>query len=318
VEPGRVIEGRFVIERKLGSGSMSEVWLANDGQRKVALKFADSESSDVSFERAIQCLASEAKVLGQLQHPGVPYLVSSALDVAEPYLVMEYIDGANLEQEIGRRSKNTEHFPLERLSRLVEDIAATLDYAHSLRIVHRDLKPSNIMLLVRGERLYPKILDFGVAKRLDADSFESTTAGRVIGTPLYLSPEQIMTDPISERTDVFALAVLTFEMLSLRRAWLRGDDHKHLPSWHPVLSSVRNSKEQVLYRIGHGPRPSICELRPELPRELDRVLARGLSVDPTSRHDSPEELWSDLARALFDANPREGSIPARARPTKPM
>jgi eukaryotic-like serine/threonine-protein kinase len=174
------------------------------------------------------------------------------------------------------------------------------------------------MLLTRGGRLYPKILDFGVAKFLDGDPTEATTAGRMIGTPLYLSPEQVLaTGSVSERSDVFALGVLLFEMLTLRRAWLRADDHSPLMAWRPVLKSARNSKEQVLHRIAHGPRPSIRELRPELPEAVDRVVSRALSVDPKQRYDSPGELSAVLTEAL-----RGGSIgrdtPSRAKPTRPI
>jgi eukaryotic-like serine/threonine-protein kinase len=329
LEHGQLVAGRFRIDRILGKGSMSHVWLATDGARKVALKVADDGGDGpIAMKRASLRLSSEAEVLALLDHPNVPHLVASSVENEPRFIAMELVDGLSIEQEIGRRARLHQHFAREDLIRIVEEIASTLAYAHSMSVVHRDLKPANVMLLDRAGRLYVKVLDFGVAKMLHQDQREQTTHGRIVGTPLYLSPEQVRASgTVSAKSDVFALGVLIFEMLTLHRAWIRGEDHRPLPSWRPPLAGARNNREQVLNRIVEGPRPSAYELRPELPPAVDRVLARALAIDPDDRYASALELVRDLRAVLTEPRapqrretlPERGvTVPERAGPTKPM
>jgi serine/threonine-protein kinase len=317
MRPGQRIDERFLLVRLLETTRLNQVWLAMDGRRRVAVKVANPIGGVLPNARAVEALFTEVKVLGRLDHPNVPPLVAADPEGPIPYVAIDFVDGITLEREIGQRARRSDHFSLDDLAYVLETIAVTLEHAHARGVIHRDLKPANVTLRVCDERLSVYVLDFGVAKVIDDDE-ESTTEGRMIGTPLYLSPEQITSSGrASDRVDVFALAVIAFEMLTLRRLWLRGEDHLPLSAERPAPNTELNSKDRVLDRIANGPRPSVCELRPDLPPALDRVFARALDPEPHRRPASPLALCTELEHALrSEASDRSDSASRWAVPTK--
>ena len=204
-----------------------------------------------------------------------------------PYIVMEYVEGRTLESlltdpELEPRSLNAS---LE----LIKQVAEALDYAHTYNIVHRDIKPANIMVTADGRA---KITDFGIAKLTQS---EFTVPGQILGTPAYLSPEQLKGIPIDGRSDLFALGVILYWTLTGQKPFA-GD-----PS-------------TVLYKVACEDPPPVTQLNPALPPELDRVVSGALAKDPSSRYQRGKELADDLDDLLHGRAPRRagGVLPPTA------
>jgi len=201
---GPIELGRFVVARSLGSGGMGAVFLAHDRDlgRPVALKVLHARDAD-GFRR----FRREAMAIARLSHPNVVQVYELGLDASVPYLVMEYMAGGTLSELL------TERIPWDRASRIIASAARGLGAAHAVGIVHRDVKPANLLLPDRGGDVV-KVADFGVAKLSDAEPL--TREGAVVGTIGYLSPEQAWGKPIDARSDVYALGVTWYRLLSAR------------------------------------------------------------------------------------------------------
>ena len=208
--------GRYRVLKKLGQGGMGAVFLAEDTElhRKVALKlpaFAGDESA-----QRIERFVREAKASAALQHPYICTVYDSGKIKGRPFISMAFIEGKSLESLIDP----DQPLPQERAAELARKIAAGLAHAHAKGIVHRDLKPANVMVTADDD---PIVMDFGLAKRLsdlaqDAAESKLTQQGAIMGTPTYMAPEQVRgeIDQITPATDVYALGVILFEMLSGR------------------------------------------------------------------------------------------------------
>jgi serine/threonine protein kinase len=196
--------GRFEVERSLGSGGMGAVYLAHDRDlgRLVALKVLHARDAG-AFHR----FRREAMAIARLSHPNVVQIYELGLDAEVPYLVMEYMAGGTLSELV------TERIPWERASRIIASAARGLGAAHAVGIVHRDVKPANLLLPDRSADVV-KVADFGVAKLSGVEPL--TREGAVIGTLGYLSPEQAAGKPIDARSDVYALAVTWYRLLTAR------------------------------------------------------------------------------------------------------
>src|SRR6266699_626359 len=200
------LRGRYRLERKLGRGGMATVWLAEDlkQHRSVALKVLRPELASVlAAERFVR----EIRVTGNLAHPHIVPLFDSGQADGFLYYVMPYVPGKSLRQRLEREKQ----FSLEEACRITAEVADALDYAHRHGVVHRDIKPENI-LLSEGHAL---VADFGVSKLLQAGPSRMTTASAILGTPSYMSPEQLSggQEPIDGRADVYALGCVLYEML---------------------------------------------------------------------------------------------------------
>lgn len=206
-----VLGGQYRILKKLGKGGMGVVYLAEDMEmddRLVAIKVLPPELSD--NERAVENLRREARIAIDLTHRNIIRLYGFHSDGDMKFLVMEYVDGQNLEQKLAR-SKDGK-LRLEEMLPIIEKVAVALDHAHSQRprVIHRDLKPSNIML---GKDGVVKLLDFGIAREMK-DSFASTSGSlKVAGTPPYMSPEQVRGKAPSPAMDIYSLGVVCYECL---------------------------------------------------------------------------------------------------------
>lgn len=265
--------GRYRILGELGRGAMGIVYRAEDPAigRTVAVKTIrlGDFSDPAERERLRERLFREARSAGVLSHPNIVTIYDIAEENDTAYVFMEYVDGQPLEQMLVSGE------PLDKQSILdvLRQTAAALDYAHQKGIVHRDIKPANIMVSVDGQA---KITDFGVAKIV---SQQMTQAGTILGTPNYMSPEQIQGAQVDGRSDQYSLAVIAYEMLT--------GEKPHSADSLPTL----------LFKIAKEEPLPARRLNPTLGSEVDVVLARALAKDPAQRYSTCAEFVSALAIA---------------------
>jgi serine/threonine-protein kinase len=264
----------YRVTKALGHGGMGDVYLAEDTRlkRQVALKFLPSE---VATDRnRLERFEREAQVVAALNHPNIVTVHAIERDEGALFMAMEYLDGKTLADVIPRGG-----LPLPRLLSLVTQIVDALVAAHGRGVVHRDLKPGNVMVLA-GDRV--KVLDFGLAKLRDAPDAatlptqELTGEGRIAGTVAYMSPEQAEGKPVDERSDIFAMGVMLYEMATGERPF-KGDTSLS------VLSSI----------LKDTPR-AVTELKAGLPRDVWRVVRHCLAKDPDRRYQTAKDLRNDL------------------------
>lgn len=282
--------GRYRIEREIGRGSMGRVYLAYDPDldRPVALKVIQAFAGLPEGERgrARDRFLREARVAARLLHPGVV----TVFDVGEaggvPYLAMEYLEGRTLDAHTSPGAL----LPVEEVAEIVARAAEALHFAHARGTIHRDVKPSNLMLV--GSRTV-KILDFGLARGFEGGI---THEGQLLGTPSYMSPEQVRGDPVDGRSDLFSLAVVLYELLCGEK-----------PFTGATVSSI-------LYRIVHED-PQQPAIAPErLGPAFRGVLAQALAKDPSARFRTGEELAAAVRAACRAGAPPGRSVePAEAR-----
>jgi serine/threonine protein kinase len=277
LEPGSTL-GRYLIRSALGAGGMGEVYLANDPvlDRLVALKVVTPGMDDADL---LDRFKREACAASALNHPNIITIYEFAEDAGTRYIATEYVDGVTVRQRIAR-----EQGPL-RLSDAVEigrQIAAALAAAHGAGIVHRDLKPDNVMIRPDG---YVKVLDFGLAKRVVSAPGTSavqtelgTTAGTLVGTIEYMSPEQVRGLPLDARTDVWSLGCVLYEMITGRRPF-------DAPNRLDIMASVLDREPQA-----------IGSARPDCPPALATLVTRMLGKDRDARPQSMAEVGRDLER----------------------
>ncbi|MCA9673373.1 MAG: serine/threonine protein kinase, partial [Myxococcales bacterium] len=277
---GTVLDGRYEIVRPLGRGGMGAVYEAINTRlgKRVALKTlrADLAPSDDNYRRFQQ----EAEVAASLGHPHIceSHDFRAAKDGEPAFIVMDYLEGEDLEQRIARAGP----LPLARVVVLVDEIAGALHAAHERGVVHRDLKPQNIFLCRYGERDdYPKVLDFGVSKVRHEPSVETAQSEAYLGSPHYMAPEQAegYSARADARTDIFALGGIIFRMLSGEHAY----SAPNLPA--------------ILHQIVYGEPRVLSEVAPDVPLAVSEVVARALSKKPAARFGSVKSLASALALA---------------------
>jgi serine/threonine protein kinase len=283
---GRVLDGRYRIERKVGEGGMSFVYLAQDvsSDDRYAIKVLSAAlSSDVN---AMARLRREASLGMRLAHPNICHIIRlGETPDGLVYVVMPYVEG----EVLSDRNNRLGTIPLEDVVRYVRDIAAGLHVAHELKIVHRDLKPENLMICpVPGGGERAVVMDFGLAKerRADAELQKLTATGIILGTPEFMSPEQLRGRPLDPRTDVYSLALMTYEMLTGK-----------LPF------SGRTQQEMMIARLRNDPMP-LREAAPKLAglEAVERVLQKAMQRDPGDRYQTAPEFANALtAAAKMDA-----------------
>ncbi len=269
----------YRVRRRIAQGGMASVYLADDikHRRAVAIKvFVFDRETSSDAERGSERFLAEIRIMARLQHPHLlPLFDSGAADNLR-YLVMPFVDGETLRQRLRREAP----LPIDEALRLTHAIAGALAHAHEAGIVHRDLKPENI-LLRNGE---PLVADFGVALAATESTSRMTQSGVLIGTPQYMSPEQALGSPlIDERTDVYALGVMLYEMLT-------GDPPHVASSAQGVLAKVR----------AEAPTPAHL-LRDAVPLTVSAIIDRALSKRPADRFTSVSAFDDALARAMHDA-----------------
>lgn len=281
--------GRYRVLKLLGRGGMGAVYLAQDSQlgREVALKipFIDATKS-----QRLERFAREARSAAALKHPNICTVFDAGEIGGRPFLTMEYVAGTPLEQEIGADVL----MPQARAAEVVRKVALALEYAHRKGTIHRDLKPANIMMAADGE---PVVIDFGLAKQVadvDPDASKLTADGGVLGTPTYMSPEQVRGDAaVGPASDVYALGVVLFELLT------------GAPPYTGSLGAVMG---QILT----APVPPVREFRADADPRLDAVCQRAMAKAPADRFRSMAEFASALGDYLSSP-----SLPAPSEPRPP-
>lgn len=261
--------GRYEIIEVLGQGAMGIVYKANDPliERFVAIKTINlqilTQEEKEGFEARFN---QEAKAVGHLNHPNIVTIhdVGESGDIA--YIAMEFLEGRELQDII-----NAQRLPLGEVLNIVIQVAAGLVYAHQLGVVHRDIKPSNIMVL-KDYRV--KITDFGVASM--ASSLLHTQTGKILGSPLYMSPEQVLNHSIDSRSDIFSLGIVLYQMLTGQL---------------PFSGDNANS---VMYQIVNSVPQKTSSLNPDIPDRLDLIVSKCLEKNPDDRYQHANELADDL------------------------
>lgn len=282
--PGVVIADTYEIERQLGQGGMGEVWLAKHRRlagKQVAIKVLRTPGQLPA--EALARFRHEAEIAARLEHPNIVQVLDfAALPTGEPYLVMEYLKGSSLAQRLKGGP-----LPLEQVMDVVRQVGAALQAAHAAGVVHRDLKPENIFLVPTALGDQVKVLDFGISKLADSQTVQ-TTDSVLIGTPLYMSPEQALGNnrDVTAQSDVFSLASITYEALT---------------GAPPFLA---DNVAKVVFRIAYEKHRPLLESRPDLPAAVAHAVERGLAKDRAQRTPDMGAYVAELTgRAL--ARPRQ-------------
>lgn len=270
---GIVLNDRYRVLTFIGRGGMADVYAAQDlaTDQAVALKFLrDDLAEDRVFRRRFR---REAKVLEQLRHPNIIAYHSFEESGDFAFIVAEYIDGESLRRKL-RRLRNP--LTIGQVLGILEPVCEALEYAHSMEVYHCDVKPANIMIGRTGRIL---VADFGIARMAGV----ATATSMMPGTPAYMSPEQCRGGRVDARTDVYALGVTVFEMLTLERPF-KGD-----------TATIRGStNERIRWEQMRRPAPSPRTLNPDIPLTVARQVRKAMSKKPSSRHQSVMELYRSL------------------------
>jgi serine/threonine-protein kinase len=278
--------GRYRVVRELGRGAMGVVYLAEDEslQRQVAVKTLLLPEEENSAERRnLEArFIQEAKAAGGLNHPGIITIHDLGREGDWLYIAMEVLEGTELKDRMLAGP-----MPLDEAVDIAAQVASALAAAHARGVVHRDVKPGNIMLV--GAR-HAKIMDFGIARMKSSDI--RTQSGTMMGSPKYMSPEQVGGHPVDHRSDVFSLGVLLYEMLAGQPAFAEAN-------LGALLNAIMRSQ----------PAP-LSELRPEVPASLDLVIARAMHKNPQARYQDAAEMARDLAQCRTLIARSRGNAPA--------
>ena len=282
---GTLLNGRFRLEERLGSGGMSTVYLAFDEtlERWVAIKLMHREYS--SLPDQLERFRREARSAAGLSHPHVVTVIDAGEDDGHPFIVLEYVEGSTLKERIRHDG------PLQAAEAVAYaiEIGRALEAAHGARLVHRDIKPQNVLIDPDGRA---KVTDFGIARSLEGDGM--TQAGRVLGTTDYVSPEQALGEPVTEQSDIYSLGICLYEMLA-GSAPFGGDTH--------VAVAMKHVRE---------PMPDIRARRPEVSAALAAVVERATAKDRAQRYRSVGQMVDDLEAVLAIEAARTGELGTQA------
>jgi eukaryotic-like serine/threonine-protein kinase len=286
---GSLFARRFEVIEELGKGGMGKVYRVFDKkvEEEVALKLIKPEIA--ADREVIDRFRSELRISRKISHRNVSRMFDLGDEEGTYYITMEYVSGEDLKSFIHRARQLNAGTAIS----IAKQVAEGLEEAHRLGIVHRDLKPSNIMIDKNGNA---KIMDFGIARSLAGQGI--TDAGMIIGTPEYMSPEQVEGQDVDQRSDIYSLGVVLYEMVTGRRPF-EGDT---------PLSIAHKQK----YEAPEDPR----KLNAQIPESLSRVILRCLEKDEEKRYQNAEDLRSDLTRLEEEIPTSERAVPAR-KPVKP-
>ena len=278
--------GRYRIDREIGRGAMGAVYLGTDPKinRQVAIKTMalSKEFHGQELTEARQRFFREAETAGRLQHPDIVTIFDAGEDQDLAFIAMEYLKGEDLQ-------KYTQNLlPVADAVRITARVAEALGYAHSQGVVHRDIKPANVMIDLATDLV--KVTDFGIARIADSSR---TRTGMVLGTPSFMSPEQMAGRRVDGRSDLYSLGVMLYQLLT-----------GHLP--HRA-----DSMATLMYEIANQAPPDVRNWRPEIPEALARAVALALEKRPESRYADGRLMAADLTAVLAQV---EG-LPPPAAPT---
>jgi serine/threonine protein kinase len=280
-----VLSGRYRLESKLGSGGMSTVYLATDEvlDRPVAVKLLHREISEEADQ--LERFRREARAAARLSHPNLVGVIDAGEDDGRPYIVFEYIEGRTLK----RRLQEEGRLPIDEAVAYAIEIGRGLIAAHARKLVHRDVKPQNVLIDPDGRA---KVTDFGIARSLEQQGMTAT--GRVLGTTDYVSPEQAMGEDVDERSDVYSLGVVLYEMLT-------GD-----------VPFRAETQVGVAMKHVNEPMPDVQAKRPEVSAAVASVVDRATTKDPRDRYGTVAEMVRDLEQTLEVEAARRGGTSGEA------
>jgi eukaryotic-like serine/threonine-protein kinase len=284
---GALLDGRYRIIMKVGEGGMSFVYLATDiaTQERYAIKVLSAALSQDA--NAMARLKREASLGMRLEHPNICHIMRlGETEDGIVYVVMPFVDGEVLSDRTNRLGR----LELPMVVQFVRDIAEGLSLAHSLKIVHRDLKPENVMVCKRPDGMeFAVVMDFGLAKERKAEGElqKLTATGIILGTPEFMSPEQLRGRSLDGRTDIYSLGLMTYEMLTGK-----------LPF------QGRTQQEMMIARLKSDPTP-LRKMRPELdlPESVERVLNKAMQRSPDDRYQTAVEFAEALTSAASGGAP---------------
>lgn len=276
--------GKYEVIKELGKGATSAVYQAYDPflNRQVAVKVVLPEAlGDKEHGRRYRKLfITEASLAGKLSHPHIVGIYDAVADDEASYIVMEYVDGTTLEQYVRLDAL----LPVQRIVEIAYKCARALEYASNQGVIHRDIKPANILLAGATDI---KISDFGAALTLAGE----TTQVSGIGSPAYMSPEQVKEQPLTHQTDIFSLGIVLYQMLTGQLPFRGGNNYN------------------IIYQIINVDPPPPIELRPDLPPRIDAIVMRALQKDTERRYQTWDEFARDLATALGSQEKQEQGFP---------
>jgi serine/threonine-protein kinase len=262
-----LVDGRYRVLRKLGTGGMANVYLAEDQElgRRVAIKVLDDRHA--SDDQFVERFRREAKAAAALSHPNIVSIYDRGETDGTYYIAMEYLEGPSLKELVRQGTPS-----IRTAITYIRDILSALRLAHRRGLVHRDIKPHNILIDAEG-RL--KVTDFGIAR---SGPSQMTEAGSIIGTAQYLSPEQARGAPVDQRSDLYSVGVVLYELLT-----------------GTVPFTGTTPLEIAMKHLSQIPQPP-SRRRPDIPPDLDRAVVRALAKNPDERYQSAQEMDADLTR----------------------
>lgn len=265
--------GKYEIVDVAGRGAMGDVYVAHDPfiDRTVAIKLCAHDDGTERARIARKLFVNEAQAAGALDHPNILKIYDAGEENEQPYIVMEYIPEARTLRSF---CKPDRLLPIPQIVEIAQQCAEALEYAHDHGVLHRDIKPANIMLTRDGQ---VKIGDFGVAKRVPS---EDTSTRRIVGSPRYMSPEQVNSKPLTNQTDLYSLGVTMYELLT-------GKAPFPAKGLSQLVTMIRDDK----------PTP-VRERRAEIPEHLDAIVKRAMEKSLEWRYQSGAEMAADLAALL--------------------
>ena len=269
--------GKYRIIRELGKGATATVYLCSDPdtEREVAVKVIRFVGDSAAMSRRMRKLfQNEGMVSKRLDHPNIVRVFDAVVELERAYLAMEYVEGFSLEAHC----RIDRLLPLHRVIGIVFKCCLALDAAYRQGIIHRDIKPANIMVAANDEA---KVADFGLALNLNKDMDRDSTFIMGVGSPAYMSPEQIKGYPLNQKTDIYSLGVVLFQLLTGR------------------LPFRAKNQATLVYKILNADAPSVTSLNPSLPDGLNAVLKKALEKDLYSRYRNGAEMAKDLSAVRY-------------------
>src|SRR4051812_49331888 len=282
---GTLISDRFRLEEKIGAGGMSTVYRAFDPtlERWVAIKLMHRDISTDPDQ--LERFRREARAVASLNHPNIVTVIDAGEDDGAPYIVFEYVPGETLKERI----RSIGRLPVPEAVAYAIEIGRALSCAHSNKLVHRDVKPQNVLIDPDGRA---KVTDFGIARSLESKGLTAT--GRVLGTTDYVSPEQAMGEDVDERSDVYSLGVVLYEMLT-------GE-----------VPFQAETQVGVAMKHVNEPMPDVQAKRPEVSASVAAVVDRATTKDPRDRYGTVAEMVRDLEQTLEVEAARRGGTSGEA------
>ena len=269
--------GKYRVVRELGKGTTATVYLCDDpnSEGQVAVKVIRFGQDSAAMSRRMRKLfQNEGMVSQRLDHPNIVRVFEAVVEEDFAYLAMEYVEGFSLEQHC----RIDRLLPLHRVIGIIFKCCMALDSAYRQGIIHRDIKPANILIAANDE---PKIADFGLALNMNKDMDRDSTFITGVGSPAYMSPEQIKGYPLNQKTDLYSLGVVMFQLLTGR------------------LPFRAANQATMVYRIINTETPAVTALNPNLPAGLDSVMRRALEKDLYSRYKNGAEFAKDLSAVRY-------------------